>query len=221
MSGLVVAFALLVIIFFIGFILASFRHYKAKYNVKYNPRNMFPYELNFEARLKDNWLGNIFILLYSICAIAFYLCLRNASNDGVLLVLIISGALINTIGLFMPFVPVKYMRLHLFIDIIYFVGTFIVMADIGLTALEFYNIYQSAFALCMIIIGFVFALIYFIVLLNPKLTAWAKLDKHENADGTSFYVRPKYFPLAYTEWLTMLFNIIGVILSTLLYFAIL
>ena len=47
------------------------------------------------------------------------------------------------------------------------------------------------------------------LIVNPKLRMWAKLDL---VDGE--YVRPKRFPLAYSEWGVLL----GLFLTEVLYF---
>ncbi len=220
MDGLVVCLTVVSIIFFAFFMLASASHYKSKFNVKYTPRNMFPYELNYEAKVTDNWMGNILYLFFSMAMVGVFVCLFGTTESSLLLTLCIVGIIVNVLGLFLPFVPVKYIRVHLLIDILYFILTFFTVACVALTAFEEYQNFNSVFALVMAIVAAVFAVLYFVILMNPKLTGWAKMDKNENSDGTVYYSRPKYFPLAYTEWLTILMNIITVILSAILYFAI-
>ena len=57
-------------------------------------------------------------------------------------------------------------------------------------------------------LGIFFAVIYFvlgaavlIILLNPKLKQWAKLDSKPAEDGTVVIMRPRPFVLAFSEWL--------------------
>ncbi len=220
MEGLIVCLAVVAILFFIFFFVASKAHYKNKYNVKYTPRNMFPYELNYDAKVTDNWMGNILYLFFSIAMVGVFICLFRTTDSAILLTLCIVGVIVNVMGLFIPFVPVKYARAHLLIDILYFILTFFTLACVALTAFEDYQNFDGVFSLVMTIVAAVFTILYFAVIMNPKLSGWAKMDKNENSDGTVYYSRPKYFPLAYTEWLTILTNIITMVLAAILYFAI-
>ena len=58
-------------------------------------------------------------------------------------------------------------------------------------------------AICVAIVS-IFELI---LMLNPKLKKWAQLDKISGSEST--YVRPKKFPLAYSEWATFLLLVVG------------
>lgn len=46
-----------------------------------------------------------------------------------------------------------------------------------------------------------------VVVVNPKLKNWAQLDKTSGTEAT--FTRPKKFPLAYSEWATLLLLIVG------------
>lgn len=67
--------------------------------------------------------------------------------------------------------------------------------SIEMFTLEDYSI-NFWIGVCFGIIGLILA----VIMLNPKLVEWAKLDKTE-VDGATYYVRPKKNYLAITEWL--------------------
>ena len=61
---------------------------------------------------------------------------------------------------------------------------------------------------------FIIALL--IIMINPKLRDWARLEKQVNGDGTISYRRPKVFILALSEWLTILINHLSFVLILIL-----
>lgn len=54
----------------------------------------------------------------------------------------------------------------------------------------------------------VIGLAFLLALVNPKLSKWTKLDAVVDADGVVTTTRPKPFPLAFTQWLMVLFSLL-------------
>ena len=50
-------------------------------------------------------------------------------------------------------------------------------------------------------------------LLNPKLAQWAELNATMEKDGSVVTSRPRPFPLAFTEWVLVLINVLATILG--------
>ena len=207
-------FASLILICFGAFILSSFSAYKNRFNVKYNPLNMFPYELNFEATFKDNFLGNLFLFFISILGIVFYSFTIKGSTSGFTIILVIGGIISSLATSFIALTPLKLLKTHLLVTVIYFVSVFVSIVGNALIAFDYHStFYTDTTSLIMMITCIVFASIYLIIVFNPKMTLFAKLEKVENSDGTFYYQRPKFFVLAYTEWLTIIFYLINIVLT--------
>lgn len=65
------------------------------------------------------------------------------------------------------------------------------------------------------IIMFVIALAVAIILVNPRLKTWAKLEKVVDEDGASSLKRPKPFVLAFSEWIVIFLGVLSCILTAL------
>lgn len=60
---------------------------------------------------------------------------------------------------------------------------------------------NSTLAMTFAVVSFIFAGLALLPLLNPKLSNYAKLEQVSEKDGTLSYQRPKYFVMAFSEWL--------------------
>ena len=65
------------------------------------------------------------------------------------------------------------------------------------------------------IVMFVIALAVAIILVNPRLKTWAKLEKVVDEDGASSLKRPKPFVLAFSEWIVIFLGVLSYILTAL------
>ena len=211
----------LAIILFLGFILLSFNNYKKRFNVKYNPLNMFPYELNFEASFKENLIGNIFLFATSLTGIVFHVLIIKSATSGFIIILAITGILASVLLSIVPLFPLTFLKTHLIVDVVLFISILLSIVSSALCALRYYQVWldsENNPSLFLTIFYFVFGGIYLLFLFNPKIALWAKLEQVVNSDGTSYYQRPKFFPLAYTEWVTYIFYFISLIFILVNYF---
>ena len=203
----------LIFLTFIGFIVISFNNYKRRFNVKYNPLNMFPYELNFDASFKDNFFGNLFLIFTSLISIVFYVLIIKSSTNGFIILLAVSGFLMSILFSIIPLLPLTYLKTHLIIDVLFFISVLVSILSNALIALRYYQTWLNSEnnpSLVLMIIYFAFGGIYLLFLFNPKISLWAKMEKVDNSDGSSYYKRPKLFPLAYTEWISYIFYLISI-----------
>jgi hypothetical protein len=125
---------------------------------------------------------------------------------------LVTSILYSIAILLVVFVPLKLLRTHLICSTFLIGASFLNFAALGFTFLDFYNLFKNNVIFVVFsIFSFVIALFYFLLVMNPKLTSWAKVEKAEQ-NGKTIYKRPKYFVLAFTEWLC----IFGLPLSSLL-----
>ena len=209
------------VVSFAIFMVFSMLNYKKRYNVTYNLRNMFPYEFNYETTFKENLIGNIFLVATSVGLVLFYVSFfQSMNNFGLPIITMVAGIMASVMMPFVSFVPIKMIRMHLFVDVMFFIMTFLTIASFGLIMVNEYQVFAQPKSLIMAIINFVFALGVFLILMNPKLTHWGDLEEVENSDGTKYYKRPKFFVLAFSEWLIMFFMIASLVLGLITFYLI-
>lgn len=203
----------LILLTLTGFIIFSYRNYKNRFNVKYNPLNMFPYELNYDASFKDNFFGNLFLIFTSLISIVFYVLIIKSSTNGFIILLAISGMLMSILLSVIPLLPLTFLKTHLLMDVLFFISVLVSILSNALIALRYYQTWLTSDgnpSLVLMIIYFASGGIYLLFLLNPKISLWTKMEKVDNSDGSSYYKRPKLFSLAYTEWLSYIFYLLSI-----------
>lgn len=193
------------ILFFFAYLFLSQANYKQRFKQKYDIRNSFPYEFNYESKFTDNILGNIALVLCAAFALGLFSCsLAYRINNGLLLISLISGALYVLFVVLINFIPLKYLRTHMVFAVLLFVVSFVTPAAIGLTAFRVYQETKNVFALVLFIVAIVFALFNFVLVMNPKLTLNIKMQVATDEKGNEYYVRPKFIVMALSEWLAIL-----------------
>lgn len=117
---------------------------------------------------------------------------------------------IGVSGIFMLIVfylPLKYQREHLICSTLLMSGAFLSVAlavvrqFVAYSMLNRFN--EGGYHLALGIVGVLFIVLMAVVIFNPKLKQWALLDEHIQGEE-KYYTRPKFFPLAYSEWISML-----------------
>ena len=201
--GYVIGFLIAEIIFFSAFIIFSRLNYKKRFSNTYDHRNMFPYELNYESNFSDNMLGNICFLFFVASHLGLSVVSMSSILNDRLIFNLITTILLTVATLLVVFVPLKLLKTHLVCSTFIIGAAFLSFASIGYTLLTFYGVFGKKIEfLVFAIISLLFAVFYFLVIMNPKLTSWAKVEKVEQ-DGKTIYQRPKYFTLAFSEWLSI------------------
>lgn len=105
---------------------------------------------------------------------------------------------------FLHFFNPSHVKAHLFLFSFFAGFVFAGSVVSGLALLTLLNANKSVvetFRVGVIVkssVTFLIAILELVLLLNPKLKTWAKLDKIEGSENQ--FSRPKKFPLAYTEW---------------------
>lgn len=176
-------------------------------NISFSFMRVFPFEVPLHQEKTESIYRTI---TYLFGAMSFTPIFSLMGNDGVLsnfrtfsiLICCLFG-LAGICFIFLHVFDVTHVKVHLTIFGLF--GCLILLGS-ALTCvkglLEYKTMLDHAEKIPVLLISGVFAGIFALLtlclLLNPKLMVWAKLDKVEGEVET--YVRPKKFPLAYTEW---------------------
>ena len=213
----IVCVVLLAVSFF-GIILCAKFFAKPVDDMKVSLMRMFPFEV---AKNNENIgkLYSFFTYLFSgLCFSPIIVIIEKSSNLSNLNPLsIFVACLLGLAGLCFVFInifEVIHVKPHLIAFGIFASLTLLSSALVTVRGFIAFDIYQQhgTFEYMLLIpsvLSGVVALFVILIVLNPKLKMWARLDKVENE-----YVRPKRFPLAYSEWGL----IIALFLTEVLYF---
>ena len=197
------------------FIIFSFTNYKVRFLQSYDLRNHFPYELNYESKFKDNLMGNVFAVLLLVSTILFYVFFDTDHKNGFFIFTMIAGIVNACITFGLIFVPLKFLKSHLALVTANIVFSFLVPFSLAMYASIRYNTTKDISGIVFAILNAIICLFVFVLVINPKLTKWAEMDKKENEDGTTTYVRPRIFVLAFTEWLLLFTNVLTALMAIL------
>ena len=208
------------ILLFIAYIFLSTFNYKKRFENKYDLRNCFPYEFNFESKFADNMLGNVALVASMFVSIGlFALGLAYYQTNGYILAATIAGILYSILVLGINFTPLKLMRFHFVVMVILFAAAFFTPMASGLTAFRFYQLNHTPYPLVLMILCFVIGLFMFVLIMNPKLSFNIKMKVAVDEEGNERYIRPDFISAAFTEWMMVLLLPINQILYCLLIIA--
>ena len=217
MNSLLIVLFILATVFFVTFVFVSANNYKKRFEVDYNMKNMFPYEFNYQGTFKDNFVGNLALLFTSVTGIIFYSLFYKYAYNGMVMVLLICGVISSVIIPFITLLPIKFLKWHFVIDALFFISVLFTYLGIALANLMIFRDNSGVLYLILAIFGFLLSAFDLILIINPKLSKWANLEKVDNGNGNFSYQRPKFFPLAFTEWLFYLSYIFAIALSLFTY----
>ena len=201
------------IIFFLCYLFFSFANFKTHEHKDYRIQNMFPYELNFGETFKSNIIGNICLIIACTLGASSLAFIEKLDQNGYLIFALISGVLSMVGAILMCFVPLRFLKEHMFFDVVAFI--FSLMFSLSLFLYCFFEVYEApsgvnflSFKYILIIVSLIISVLTmltsFIVIMNPKLTRWGNLKEEIKEDGTKVYIRPKWFVLAFSEWLILI-----------------
>lgn len=179
--------------------------------------NYFPFEF-----MKKGKIDILLYLFIGLSFLPFIVIFPSFSDMGDLLIFNIviacvfglSSLLIGAIYK----ISTQYLKTHIQLSTFLIAASFLSSA---LVALHFFLNYATLAkfggrAIIYLICGIIASLLAILVLVlsfNPKLKNWAQLDVRSSEDG-SIISRPKFFSLAYSEWISILI----IYLSEILFF---
>ena len=189
---------------------------------KYSYLRHFPEEIlskENKAMIPLRILEFAFMIPSSLPIVFVFVYRQYFSNNLLVLEAIMSAMLLMMalLHIVLSFIPSKNTKPHFIISTIHFSYTFLLSAMVSFNGFYFMSLYnnQSTGSVYHLILGIVGALLVIsalIVMFNPKITTWYKLESHENEDGSISVKRPKVFILAFSEWLMMLISFLASII---------
>jgi len=177
-------------------------------------RSEFPFEL-MDGREQVLRLGRIYLIIWGAldAALSLYLLVTLTSHSFLLWMAVIFAAsiLLRDVSFFFLFcIPAFHFKPH-FTAFVSSSGltafSSAAAVIVCLNAREYVGGTAIGFSIGLGLIG-IFAMV---IMVNPKLANWAKLESSVDESGAIVERRPKYFVLAFSEWLIVF---AGLLLST-------
>ena len=217
--------SLIILLLSLFFYLIYLPRYYARQNLKQFSRgNQFPFEL----LLYENeymLFAKVLTILSGIGFVAssgFILFSSTffPSFSTVCAFMLISSALASMGFVFTLLLRLDaYVKLHLLAFSIFMVSS--IMFD-AMNILALMKLPEKSALTWIFVIAFsMFALAKAVGVLNPKLINWAKLSSTMDSSGAVTYSRPKYFPLAITEWAFIFAHFVSALFSIIAIFFVL
>lgn len=215
MIGFGIASFFFAILFGLLFVLASCFSYFNKHKKRYNFGNMFPCEHMYKSTFYNNFYGNTGLILSILGYIGTYVALLNVSKNGFVIALSICGILASIFMTFIVFIPIGNIKVHVASTAMLFVFN---LSSAVLLCLGSYTLFQE-FEKVTLQTGFYISLVLtfvsLVVVTNPKLSLRIQAKEKIDEQGNKIYERPKFIPLAVSQWIIIFLNYI-VLVGTLL-----
>lgn len=216
-----IIFLILYVMSFVALII--FRFLLSGDNIEYSYKRNFPCEI-ITSGSKMVPTYKIFLFIFAGLSFAPLFCILPKIGEfgsiGWLAILI--SILYGFCGVFIAAIHIfeaKFIKVHSIIATIFFSLTMLssaLSAVFSLLVFQVNNRFNLGSASSMIYMGLFIAITLFtlIIVINPKLKEWTKLEKVKLPDGSLGYDRPKVFILALSEWVVIL----AAVVSELLFF---
>lgn len=199
---LVLALFILAICLFIAFYVVSKVLYRKRHETKYHFYQMFPYEFNYPGVFKENFYGNILMILSCLCVIAFY---EVTPYSSIYSIVGLALSIVGTMTIILLFIiPLRYLKTHMALAaVVMTLGAAIPLFNL-LEAFDLMKIATSDIGKVLSIISMVYsgllALSMMALIINPKLSFKIYYDKTLDEEGNEKLIRPKFIFMALNEW---------------------
>lgn len=219
MKAAFIAFLLLIILFPLLYLLMGY-FFKKTRREDYSFRSYFPYEFFKGVDGAELVLLRVMegvSLLSGLLPVVFaliYLLPKFTSLSLYIVALTLAYLVPAASYVSLTIVPASFPKQHLTLFFVFAAGEILRTCMSGFLLLNFYGSLRNGSSLLVIAIAlFVLALGIVCLVINPKLKRWDRMDNVANPDGTSSFIRPKWFVLAYSEWAIFAIGILSGVLS--------
>ncbi len=212
-------------VLFLIIYLVNIRSFKDEYGDKFSFLRHFPFELDQEKKGDRKFIYRaMLILVFALMGVSYVLALKDYFQYTTLTYVIAIFGILSYLSLFfLAIIDTRFVKIHLLIFGLNFLSTLVNVLSIAFFAFYFID-WKFPFAFnfpswvgyLVFAIALVFIVSLLIIMFNPKLRDWARLEKQVNSDGTIAYRRPKVFILALSEWLTILISHLSFVLILVL-----
>ena len=177
----------------------------------YKPTNHFPYELMEGLSDVQRRYVRIPLFIGALAVVSFFYGAYTANGIFLTYVILALALLAMVAWILLFYVKTRVVERHLLIASLFMM--LVLLLDFIVAYYLFMTPFNDVFAPWLVYGILALGIGEMVLMLNPRLKKWSQLEtKTEN--GTASFIRPRYFVLPLSEWLTFL----NVALVTLLTF---
>lgn len=204
MTAALIALLTASFIIFVIYFRYSIANYDSKVkNDRFNVRNHFPYELNFNADLKTNYTGEILLIVSYICSLVFFTLMLVKTTNSYQIVASISGIVLVVSLFFLSHLSLSYITKHIISVIVAMISFVMFNFSLFNYARQFYQYTLDTMYLIVLIISIIGLLFAIVFVLLPNLTFDVKLVEKVDENKVVKYVRPNFVISAFCEWILL------------------
>ena len=187
--------------------------YKKRNGESYSYLSHFPFELFDGKEDGRNNLLRVFgggFLLFDLLSALLLLDAFFFYPHGVFYLALLASFLhLSRVVLlfFLLILPARYNKAHVMVVALYFVLASLSSAIEGIFLIRYSSGYGPSFAMAFALIGISIAFLF--LMANPRFSQWARLAAEKDQSGEVIVKRPRFFLLAYSEWLGILFDVLS------------
>ncbi|MEG0977781.1 MAG: hypothetical protein RSE56_00855 [Bacilli bacterium] len=211
-----------IIAFLVIFILLNiFNLVFSKINFNSISKEKYSFRRNFSYEITDNDGKYSYLLRYTYVIAAIFpivilfIVLFSGINEELMFVYLLVATLFlvanGVCKAILFFLKTAVIKTYLYVYCAQLISLFsainIFLLGLAMTMIKFYS-FDTAIYLTFLILTIVLDLAIFIIIFNPKTYKWFILEKNEKDE----YVRPKFFVLAFDEWLMIFTSIMFAII---------
>ncbi len=215
-------FGIACLVIFPLMMMAYISYAKKQDHVPFHYRNCFPYEAFVDKERSQDKLARVLqalvliaTLVPSVFSLSAFVNAKTDTNFNIYNSFFLVLSLLAAVGfVLISIIPLKNPRIHLILYFVYLATMILKKTVGGVTLLQLSAQYVSEAAKILGIVVLITLLVEIILLVNPKLKTWDKLERVTNEKGEEVLRRPKWFVLAYSEWAVFGVGLIADIIMT-------
>lgn len=219
MDGLVIGGIGFAILFGLLFVFASCFHYANFHKKRYSFKNMFPCEFTYKQTFINNFYGNTGLILSIFGFLACYIAILIEHHEGLIIALSICGIFSSIATLLIVFVPIGNIKPHIFITVILFVFNLASAVLVCFVGFIYHQELHNLVLQIIFYIGLVLTFASLIIITNPRLSLRINAVEKIDENGNKVYERPRYIPLALSQWFIILMNYLIIFCVVVIFFS--
>jgi hypothetical protein len=196
---------------------------KKKKKEPYDLLSYFPYELYEDSRGFYFAFARLFeglFLLLGLASAGLEIASFVNYDSSVFYFVVWIGATsgLSAVGeLALTLIPVGHPKAHTALYVLYSTAVTIRSGMVGFFLLSLGKDTNVGSLVCSIVL-FAIAALVMLLLANPKMSSWAKMEAVATPEGEIQYRRPRPFVLAFSEWLAIFLDAVSIIVTLLGFF---
>ena len=175
--------------------------YKKHTGASYSCANRFPFELFLEINANERRNLQIPLALYGLATIGFFYTSVFAFQLALTYIIVALSVLAIACFVLLFYIRTTFVDRHVLVASLAMI--LVLMLDLFVAYYAFTTPFDDVFSYTLRIGALVLGAGQLLIMINPRLKQWARLEAKSEGDTISFS-RPRFFVLPASEWLTII-----------------